>query len=247
MYMSLQGKLFAAPLIAGVPGAFRWVGNMPDFAPAFATDKFEHKEAWSGQRQTDLVITTANTSTIEGTIEDWSPANVALLTRGKAVKQATTAVVDEVGPAALVAGDLWVLKNAKITTLTVKDSAVTPATVALNTNYTVDLETGVITLVNVGSFTQPFKASYTPTAIDIVAFFSQPVTEVALRFEGVNTADGNKKVIAEFYKVSVDPTAEFPLIHEEAGQTKLSGNLLIDATKPASDQFGQFGRLIYLP
>jgi hypothetical protein len=246
MYMSLQGKLFAAPIIAGVPGAFRWLGNMPDFAPAFATDKFEHKEAWSGQRQTDLVITTANTSTVEGTIEDWSPANVAMLTRGKAVKQATTAVVDEVGPATLVAGDLWVLKNVKVASLTVEDSAATPANLVLNTDYTADLELGVITVIDPTGFTLPFKASYTPAAADVVAFFSQPITEVALRFEGVNTADGNKKVVAEFYKVSVDPTSEFPLIHEEAGQTKLNGNLLIDATKPASDQFGQFGRLIYL-
>ena len=247
MYMSLQGKLFAAPLVAGVPGAFRWVGNMPDFAPAFDTDKFEHKEAWSGQRQTDLIITTANTSKISGTIEDWSPANVAMLTRGKAIKQPTAAVTGELSPAALAVGDIWALKNVKVTTVVITDSAVTPATLVLNTNYTVDPEMGTITMVNMGAFTLPLKAAYTPTAVDIVSFFNQPITEVALRFEGINTADGNKKVLVEFYRVAVDPTSEFPLIHEEAGQTKLDGNLLIDPTKAISDQFGQFGRMVYLP
>lgn len=249
MYMSLQGKLFAAPLIAGVPGAFRWLGNMPDFSPAFDTDKFEHKEAWSGQRQTDLVLTTANTSKVSGTVEDWSPENTALLTRGKAVKTSATAVTAELSPATVAAGDIWALKHPKVSAVVIKDStAVTPLTVS-SADYTVDANFGTITFKDTfdpADYVLPLTAAYTPAAVDAVAFFSQPITEVALRFEGVNTADGNKKVLVEFYRVSVDPASDFPLIHEEAGQMKLDGNLLIDSTKPVSDEFGQFGRMVYV-
>ena len=31
MYFSGQGKVFVAPLVNGLPGEFRWVGDVPDF------------------------------------------------------------------------------------------------------------------------------------------------------------------------------------------------------------------------
>jgi hypothetical protein len=63
-YFSGQGKVYVAPLVNGLPGAFRWVGNVPDFKPTFETSKIEHKESYSGQRLLDKVITTENKSKI---------------------------------------------------------------------------------------------------------------------------------------------------------------------------------------
>lgn len=247
MYFSGQGKLFVAALVAGVPGSFRWVGNVPNFAPAFATEKFEHKESYSGQRLNDKVITTGNNTTISASLEDWSKENLALAVRGAAATTPATPVTGEVAPAALVAGDIWALKGQKVSAVTITDSTSgTPLTVDA-ADYTLDAAFGTVVMKDVAGYVQPFKAAYTPSAVAVIPFFTQPITEVAVRFEGVNTADGNKKVLVDIYKVALDPTKELGLITEQLGQFTLEGNALLDSTKTADDPvFGQFGRMLYL-
>jgi hypothetical protein len=45
-----------------------------------------------------------------------------------------------------------------------------------------------------------------------VAFFNAPPKEMQLRYEGINLAEGNAPVIAEFYKISTAPLQELALI-----------------------------------
>jgi len=247
MYMSGQGKVFVAPIEDGVTGQFRWVGNVPDFSPKFDTSKLEHKESWSGQRLLDKSITTENKSTISATLEDWSPENLALAVRGTVGKTAAGNVTGELSPAELAEGDIWALKGVKVSSLVITDSSVGPATVNAS-KYTLDPDYGTVVFKADGldGLTLPLKAAYTTAAADVVAFFTKGVQEVAVRFEGINTADGNKKVLAEIYKVALDPTAELGLITEELGQFVLEGSCLADASRPDDVLFGKFGRLVYL-
>ena len=249
MYFSGQGKLFVAPLVNGIPGQFRWLGNVPDFKPSFDTSKIEHKESYSGQRLLDKVITTENKSKVTAELEDWSKENLALAVRGSVNEVASGTVTTgspETSPAGLVAGSIWALKHQKVSAVVVKDSAATPATVD-TADYVVDPDFGTITLVDVTGYTLPLTASYAYGAVDNIAFFTQPIQEVALRFEGVNTADGNKKVLAEIYRVALDPTKDLGLITTDLGKFSLEGNALVDPTKPDNDLvFGKFGRLVYL-
>lgn len=249
MYFSGQGKLFVAPLVNGVPGQFRWLGNVPDFKPSFDTSKIEHKESYSGQRLLDKVITTENKSKVTAELEDWSKENLALAVRGSvnAVNAGTvTTGAPETSPAGLVAGSIWALKHQKVSAVVIKDSAATPVTVDTD-DYVVDPDFGTVTIVDVTGYTLPFTASYSYGAVDNIAFFTQPIQEVALRFEGVNTADGNKKVLAEIYRVALDPTKDLGLITNDLGKFNLEGNALVDPTKPDNDLvFGKFGRLVYL-
>lgn len=249
MYFSGQGKLFVAPLVNGIPGQFRWLGNVPDFKPSFDTSKIEHKESYSGQRLLDKVITTENKSTVTAELEDWSKENLALAVRGAVNEVASGTVTTgspETSPAGLVAGSIWALKHQKVSAVVVKDSSATPATVD-TADYVVDPDFGTITLVDVTGYTLPLTASYAYGAVDNIAFFTQPIQEVALRFEGINTADGNKKVLAEIYRVALDPTKDLGLITNDLGKFSLEGNALVDPTKPDNDLvFGKFGRLVYL-
>lgn len=245
MYFSGQGKVLVAALIAGVPGAFRWIGNVPDFAPKFETTKKEHKEAWSGQRLTDKNLPTENKSSFSATLEDWSKENLAMVTRGTSVKTTAGAVAGEASPAALAVGEIWALKNAKITTLVITDSTGSPVTVDA-ADYTADLDYGTVVMKDLTGYTLPLKAAYTKTVVEMVTFFTEGVTEVAVRFEGINTADGNKKVLCELYKVALDPTQELGLITEDFGKFVMGGNVLADATKSADPLMGQFGRMVYV-
>lgn len=105
----------------------------------------------------------------------------------------------------------------------------------------------IATILDVTGLTLPLTASYAYAAVDNIAFFTQPIQEVALRFEGVNTADGNKKVLVEIYRVALDPTKDLGLITNDLGKFSLEGNALVDVTKPDNDLvFGKFGRLVYL-
>lgn len=248
-YFSGQGKVSIAPLIAGVPGVFRWVGNVPDFKPSFDTNKIEHKESSTGQRLLDKVITTENKAKISAELEDWSPENLALAVRG-AVNKVTAGVVNAANaitsPAGLVAGDVWALPNQKLTNVVIKDSAATPATVA-PAKYKVDTDFGTVTVLDVTGLTLPLTATYSFDAVDNIAFFTQSIQEVAVRFEGVNTADNNRKVLVEIYRVALDPTKDLGLITNDLGKFQLEGSALIDSTKPDNDLvFGKFGRMVYL-
>lgn len=246
MYFSGQGKLKIAPIVAGVIAAgYRWVGNVPDFKPAFANTKLDHKESYTGQRLTDKTVTTELKSTFSATLEDWSPDNMALATRGKVEKTTAGAVTGELSPAALAVGSTWLLKNGNITSLTITDSATTPATVAPS-KYVVDLAYGTVEMLDVAGLTLPLKAAYTKGVVEVVPFFTQGVQEVALLFEGINTADSNKKVRAELYRVALDPTKELGLITENFGQFVIEGTTLIDETKGEDPLFGKFGRMVYL-
>jgi hypothetical protein len=248
-YFSGQGKISVAPLVNGVAGVYRWVGNVPDFKPSFDTNKIEHKESSSGQRLLDKIITTENKAKVTAELEDWSPDNLALAVRG-AVNKIEAGIVavgtPVVGPAGMVAGDVWALPHQKVSTVVVKDSASTPATVDA-TDYKVDPDFGTITLLDATGYTLPLKASYSYAEVNNIAFFTQPIQEVAVRFEGVNTADGNKKVLVEIYRVALDPTKDLGLISNDLGKFQLEGNALVDNTKPNNDLvFGKFGRMVYL-
>lgn len=244
MYFSGQGKLKIAPIIAGViASGYRWVGNVPDFKPAFAATKLEHKESYTGQRLPDKSITSELKATFTASLEDWSPENMALATRGSVKKTTSGAIADELSPALMAAGDTWLLNHSNITALVVTDAAA--ATVA-PADIEVDLAYGTVTLKNVGAHTFPLKASYTSGVVSVVPFFTEAAKEVALLFEGINTADGNRKVRAELYRVALDPTKELGLISENFGQFTLEGTALIDETKGEDPLFGKFGRMVYL-
>ena len=246
MYFSGQGKLKIAPIVAGIiAGGYRWVGNVPDFKPAFATSKNEHKESYTGQRLPDKTLTTELKSTFTATLEDWSPENLALATRGNAQKTTTGAVTGELSPATLKVGEDWLLTNGNISALTITDSATSPVTVATD-DYTVDLTYGTVNMLDMGTYVLPLKASYTTGVVEIVPFFTAPAKEVAVLFEGINTADANRKVRAELYRVELDPTKELGLITESFGQFMLEGTALIDNSKGNDPLFGKFGRMVYL-
>ena len=246
MYFSGQGKLKVAPIVGGIIAAgYRWVGNVPNFKPAFAASKNDHKESYSGQRLTDKTLTTELNSTFSATLEDWSPENLALATRGKVQKTTAGAVTGEVSPATLIVGETWLLANGNITTLVITDSSAIPATVDPD-QYVADLAYGTIELLDLTGITLPLKAAYTKGVVEVVPFFTEPIKEVAVLFEGINTADENKKVRAELYRVALDPTKELGLITEAFGQFMIEGTAMIDNSKGNDPLFGKFGRMVYL-
>lgn len=245
MYFSGQGKLKIAPRVNGVIGAYRWVGNVPEFKPAFAVQKLEHKESWSGQRLLDKTIIQENKATFSATLEEWSKENLALAVRALLQTVAAGNKTGVASPAALAVGDEWALPDQNVSAVAVTDSAGTPTTVN-PAHYRVDPVFGTITILNLASYVLPLHAAYAHGAVDSVPFFTAGGAEVAVRFEGVNTADNNSPVFAEFYRIELDPAKELGLITQDLGSFALEGTALIDPDKEDDPVFGKFGRLVYL-
>lgn len=247
MYFSGQGKVFIGTRDAlGVAQALRFVGNVPKLQISPKVQTIDHQESMSGQRATDLRLIKSKSVDFNCMLEDFAKDNLSLALYGAATSVAPGTVTNEALPAGLVAGDFASLVHQSVSALTVTDSAGAPATLALNTNYTINAQHGTIQIVNPGVFVQPFKVNYAFAAVTNINMLTQPLPERFLRFEGLNSADGNKAVLIELYRVSVDPLKSLDLIGDTITGIDLAGVALLDSFKANDALLGQFGRIVQI-
>lgn len=245
-YFSGQGKILIAKIdaVTGKPGAYREIGNVPEFSIEMDSDQVDHFEAMSGARTKDAVLVRSKSLTFTGQLEDWTDQNIAWATNGRLKSITGGAKTGEVAPLDLVAGSVWALKGQKVTSVVITDSTGSPVTVD-SADYTVNEDFGTITMVDVTGYTQPFKAAYTDGNTKAVTFLSDDSQKYALRFQGINTVN-QQKVLIELYITQKSPTGTVPFIQEDFGQISLQGEALSDASKTVDGDFGLFGRMIYL-
>jgi hypothetical protein len=247
-YASFQGRVYLGKRdINGLPIEVRSPGNVADLKLSLKTEVLEHYESQSGQRSLDHRMIKSKSATINLAIEEFTKENLALALYGTHVATTGGTVTDEpVGGAAPVVGDRYFLAHPKVSTLVVKDSAGTPATLTLGTHYTADTDFGALQFLDTTGLTAPFKASYAFGDVSEIGIFTQPLPERYLRLEGLNTAQGNAKVLVELYRVAFDPLKELALISNEYNKFDLEGSLLADSTKPYDAVLGQFGRIVQI-
>jgi len=254
MYFSGQGKLFVAVRNSlGKPGAFRYVGNVPELKVSLSVDKIQHHESVTGQRLLDFQMVKENKCTVDFSLEEFSSENLALALYGTAEDAPTTptTVTGEVLPLGIETGDYIRLDGVNISTLAITDStAVTPKVPVLGTDYVIEnAKGGTINWIgDPTSFVQPFIAAYSQAGAENVTFFSETVPERWFRFEGLNTADtvGGSQVLVEVYRVILDPMKELDLINDDLAKFEMSGSALYDATAALDSTLGPFGRLLQL-
>ena len=246
-YVSLQGKMYAAVVTAGVPGAFRYLGNVPEGGLQFSTDVFSHSESTTGQRLEDLRIPRNKSAKINITLEDFVKENLALALYGAASNISGGSVTNEALQTGLVAGDFVRTAKPNISALIVTDSAGTPATLTAGTHYEITSAThGTIKIINVASFTQPFKLAYSNALATNVNMFTQNAQELWLKFDAIETVPGASNKLMELYRVTFDPTSDLQILHNEIGKLPLAGSALYDPTKVNDATLGQFGRIVLL-
>jgi len=78
------------------------------------------------------------------------------------------------------------------------------------------------------------------------AFSMASLPERYLRLEGLNTADGNARVLVELYRVAFDPLKEISFISNEYNKFEMEGSLLADSSKSFDATLGQFGRIVQI-
>ncbi|RIJ86639.1 hypothetical protein RSP822_09105 [Ralstonia solanacearum] len=254
-YASFQGRVFLGKRDAlGMPYEVRSPGNVAELKLSLKTDVLEHYESQSGQRTLDHRMVKQKSATINLTIEEFTRDNLALALYGNHVTSDGGLVNDEpVGGEQPLAGDRYFLAHPKVSKLVIKDSSAKPATLAAGVDYTADVDFGSIQFLRLDDgatppvpYVRPFKASYAFGTVTEIGIFTQPLPERYLRLEGLNTAQGNAKVLVELYRVAFDPLKELALISDDYNKFEMEGSLLADATKPVDAVLGQFGRIVQL-
>lgn len=254
-YASFQGRVFLGKRdAAGLPIEVRSPGNVAELKLALKTDVLEHYESQSGQRTLDHRMVKQKSATVNLTLEEFTKENLALALYGNHVTAVPGTVTDEpVGGATPAVGDRYFFAHPKVSSLVVKDSSATPATLVAGVDYTVDPDFGALQFLRLNDggspavpYVAPLKASYAFGVATEIGIFTQPLPERYLRLEGLNTAQGNAKVLVELYRVAFDPLKEISFISDEYNKFEMEGSLLADATKPFDAVLGQFGRIVQL-
>lgn len=250
-YFYGQGEIDAAPIVNGVLGKWRWIHDVSAMSIKFSSDKVEVEDSWSGQKSLARSFSMRKKGTVDMTLMSLSPENLAWVLHSTVVKRAAGSVTGEELPADLMAGDVIRLANPGVSELIITDSSGAPAELApqhyaLRANGAYG-EVQLLDLPNPAP-TQPFKAAYDYAATKQVGIFTAAQPVVALRYKGINLAEGGAPVIVELFKVSTDPLQELALITDgnSVAGMPISGGILRDSSRPNTGDLGQFGRIIQL-
>lgn len=248
-YFSGQGRVFVGSRdINGNPAGLTFVGNVPELKVSLSVDTIEHQEAQSGQRLTDLQLIKTKKGEFSCTLEELIAINLELALYGTTTTVTPGTVTDELLPNPVTPGSLYPLAMQNVSAVLIQDSDVVPKELA-GDQYSVNAKHGSVVIQDAttgGPYVEPFSVDYAYGAANVTAMFTQPLPERWIRFEGLNTADGNREVVIDLYRVAINPAKELSIITDELLKFELSGQVLADLSKPVGGDLGQFGRLVLL-
>lgn len=245
-YYRGQGKVYISSRDAttGQPtGGFRFLGNVPSLRISTSTQQVKHQESHTGQGLTDLVIETTKEATLMLTLEDFDRDNLALLLYGTATTIAGATISSEtvIG----YVGRHVPLANINLTSFTSLTNAGATTTYVNGTDYAVDLKSGMLS-IPVGSAIADagsLRANYVCGNHEKISTFTRTNRELWLRFDGLNTAEGDAPVVIDIYRARFMPQKELNLIGNELSTIEMDGDVLYDAKQPDTTTDGRFFRV----
>lgn len=248
VYFSGQGVIYLAERdTAGNAKAFEDARNAPEFKFSLKVDVIEHKESRTGQRLTDKRLIKGKSAECSMTLEVFDPQRLALVLYGAHSAIAAGSVTAEAMPTGIVAGQFYGTQKPNISAVVVKDSAGATAPLTEGTHYRIaSAGGGMIEFLDVGTFVQPFKIDYANGAATNINMMTGAAPERWVRFVGKNTADNDKTVMVDLYKVSFDPLKDLSMISDDLARFELAGSVLMDSTKANDTVLGQFGRIVQM-
>ena len=107
-----------------------------------------------------------------------------------------------------------------------------------DTHFSVDSIFGMVAFLSAAGVVSgsTYTVGYTHLGYVNVDALTETSQERWLRFEGLNTIDG-QQVIVDLFRASFDPLQGYGLINEEIAAMEVSGNILLDPQRPAGQQF----------
>ena len=242
---SLQGKVYTAirNTTTGAPGKLTWLGNVEKAEIALSPTISDKYESFSGQRQLYGRLVKERKAELNMSVTEFHWENLTLALFGsKASIAGGTVAGPETFPTALAVGDAVQLANNAVSALVIHDSAGSPATLVAGTDY---IQNGsVVTILNLGAYTQPFTAAYTYATVEAVEMMSQATPpERYVIFDGINTFTGDL-VHVDLFRVQFTPAKIFGLVDADWGAFDLTGAIIYDSINANIANMGGFGRIV---
>lgn len=209
-----------------------FVGNVTSLSLDIAVTKLEHKESMSGQRSVDLTIVQEKKATFKFTGESLT---LSLLADGLFGTKSTIALGTATAEIHMARrGYAIPLLHPNVSSVVI--STVTGATALVeDTDYTVDEGFGTIYISPTSTVIdadpgETITIAYSYGAYDKLEAFTQGTPpERFLRFEGLNTINGDLRLI-DIPRASLDPLTGMEFINEDVGKGEFNGNILPDLT-----------------
>jgi hypothetical protein len=222
-------------------GTTEWrdVGNVPEFEFTPAVEKLDHFSSRTGVRTKDRSIIIEKSAVARLVMEEWTPANLALILLGSvaALKTATVGAVVGTGNGTLTI--FGASPNADVGTYTVRFLTATTFEVEMPDGTTIE-GTGNTDTLYVGDVVFNVDPGATPFAEDDefpitvaaaagaaagsgIEVFSDNSIVGALRFTGTN--DIGPRVQIDLYRVEFTPGSSINPISDEWGQLEVSGEV----------------------
>ncbi|HBA73402.1 MAG TPA: hypothetical protein DCZ63_14795 [Geobacter sp.] len=241
-YYMGQGMVFIGTKDAttGEPQGLRHLGNVTSLATTLKTSVIELKEAMTGTRGTAKRLTTEVGAGFSATLESLNKENLAIALRGEATDVAGSTVVKATYK--VFKGSVVKLAHIGISSVSVYDGATGLTAYTVTEDYTVNSNnisiplTGDIATADSGTGVD-VQISYTYAAQEKIEAFTVGEKEYYVYFEGLNTADENKAVVVEIYKVAMDPLKELALINDKQAEIVFEGSCLLDSTRATGSKY----------
>lgn len=230
-----QGTVFMAPRVSGgaVSGGFLALGDC-DHLSIEVNQKFDDiEESQSGNRLVAAHVPVGATYSFKMNLLQWSRQNLAKFlygTDGGAVALGT--VTGEAVKA--YASSMTPLANPGVSAVVVHNGA---ASLVEGTDYTVDAANGTLTWLP-GSTVVTSVASPVSLTVDYsyaaysgkVEAVTATMPEIAIRFNGLNTANGGSPVIVTLHRAAINLAKTLDLLNNKHGSLEVDGMLLPDTT-----------------
>lgn len=236
-----QGVLYLAQRNElGRPMGLIDIGNCTELMLRPSVERIEHRESRTGRNALDAVIERTLNVEVSMVLESAAASSLVRYVYGTATDKAAATVTDEevIG----YQGASAKLANINLTSFTSLTNADGSVTYVEGTDYVVNLRSGVIKFASGATFTDgdSLRANYAAGEYEKISAFTNPNRYFYLLFEGLNSAEEDAPVVVEVYKIRFDPSEELPMINEEFASYSLGGNALIDSSRPADKENGQF-------
>lgn len=217
-YIAGQGEIYLDeidPVTKRAMGKARFVGNVPDggFMVNIAVTKYEHAESYTGNQLIDLSIERNPVVTGMLRLESYDLENLKFCLYGQTDEVASGTVTNEAHTAYL--GYSFQLNRINLTSFTsLTSSGGTPTTYVRDTDYTVNLKSGMVTILADGDIPDDtdVRANYVAGAYERVNSFTNANKELYLIYNGVNLAEDRKPFKLEVFRARFQPAKTLDLI-----------------------------------
>lgn len=234
-YFRGQGKVFLAPRdAAGNPAGLVFVGDLTSADLSPQIEKEEIIENTTGTNGLGASVTTSRKYSLSMVMRSVKKEHLAIALQADLTTKASGSVTDESHTA--YADKMIALVHHKVSTVVVTNSAGT-TTYTVNTDYIVHADEGMIEILSTGNIADGSTVliDYSYTAQGHLA--ANPSSQYQyLVFAGVNSADNDKQVRCEIYKLKLDPSV-LSMITSNITDMTLTGEVVLDTLRAAGDQF----------